>query len=210
MNLRLVFRFIEASLLFIALPVIFYIDLLPVRKIVALLLVTGICAGILWIDKSYDFRRLTYRPNIPGMAKKLLTRGGLVAVAVFVLTMTLEPDRLLMFPRREPMIWGIVMLLYPVLSALPQELIYREFFFHRYQDFVKPEWLLVTASACSFSFLHIIYDNEWALLLSLIGGFLFARTYQETRSLYWVSVEHALYGCIIFTIGMGNYFYEPF
>lgn len=210
MNLWLAFRFIEASLLFIALPVVFYFDLLPVRKIVALLLVTGVCTVILWVDGSYDFRRLTYRPNIPGMAKKLLVRSGLVAVVVFVLTMTLEPDQLLIFPRREPMIWGIVMLLYPVLSALPQELIYREFFFHRYQDFIKPEWLLVVASACSFSFLHIIYDNEWALLLSLIGGFLFARTYQETRSLYWVSIEHALYGCIVFTIGMGNYFYEPF
>ena len=42
----------------------------------------------------------------------------------------------------------------------------------------------------------------------MLGGWLFARRYQRTRSLLTVSVEHALYGVLIFTIGLGDLFYH--
>ena len=61
----------------------------------------------------------------------------------------------------------------------------------------------------SFAFLHIVYDNVWAIALTLAGGVMFARTYHQKRSLYWVSIEHALYGAE-FTVGLANFFYEPF
>lgn len=210
MSARSVFKTIEFLLIFIGMPLVFYFDLLPVQKIVALLLVTLGCIIILWFDKSYNFRRLTYRPDIPGMWKKLLTKAALVAIAVFSLTIFVQPETLFALPRERPMVWIIILFLYPILSALPQEVVYREFFFQRYEDLIQPEWVLVAASACSFAFLHIIYDNEWAILLTLAGGFMFARTYKETRSLYWVSVEHALYGFVVFSIGLANFFYEPF
>jgi membrane protease YdiL (CAAX protease family) len=102
----------------------------------------------------------------------------------------------------------VVMLLYPLLSALPQELIYRAFFFQRYDRlFPSEQWLGIT-SAIAFSALHIIYDNWWAVGLSLIGGFIFVETYRKSKSLYWVSLEHAIYGCLVFTIGMGHFFYD--
>ncbi|WP_234730087.1 hypothetical protein [Acidocella facilis] len=43
--------------------------------------------------------------------------------------------------------------------------------------------------------------------LTLAGGWLFARSYAATRSLTFSGVEHALYGCLVFTIGLGQYFY---
>lgn len=37
------------------------------------------------------------------------------------------------FARERSILWVAVLLLYPILSALPQELIFRVFFFHRYR-----------------------------------------------------------------------------
>ena len=63
-------------------------------------------------------------------------------------------------------------------------------------------------SAIAFSFAHIIFRNPIAMSFTLIGGVLFAWRYAETGSLFASSFEHALYGCWMFTIGLGEYFYK--
>lgn len=202
---------IEGIGLYIGLPLLFYFDLIPVPKIAALLAVVLLCVLVLWFDSSLDISRLFRRPEAAGPGlKRLAGRGLAVALAVCLLVLWLQPAELFSFPRERPVVWMVVMLLYPLLSALPQELIYREYFFQRYGPLFSSDRARVVASAAAFSFLHIIYDNGWAPALTLAGGLLFADTYLRTRSLYTVSVEHALYGCLVFTIGMGNYFYEPF
>ena len=67
---------------------------------------------------------------------------------------------------------------------------------------------LVVASAVAFSFAHIIFRNPIAIIFTLVGGLLFAWRYAETGSLFTSSFEHALYGCWMFTIGLGEYFYK--
>jgi membrane protease YdiL (CAAX protease family) len=42
------------------------------------------------------------------------------------------------------------------------------------------------------------------LAFTFIGGILFAYTYQKTKSTLLVSIEHAIYGCWLFTVGMGT------
>jgi CAAX protease family protein len=63
-------------------------------------------------------------------------------------------------------------------------------------------------SAVAFSFAHIIFRNPIAVIFTLIGGLLFAWRYAETGSLFTSSFEDALYGCWMFTIGLGQYFYR--
>lgn len=46
------------------------------------------------------------------------------------------------------------------------------------------------------------------MVLSLIGGWLFTRRYQRSRSLLAVAIEHALYRQLVFTIGLGEFFYH--
>ena len=46
-----------------------------------------------------------------------------------------------------------------------------------------------------------------AVALTLVGGWKFAATYRHTRSLWAVSIEHAIYGGILFTVGLGQFFY---
>jgi membrane protease YdiL (CAAX protease family) len=97
---------------------------------------------------------------------------------------------------------------YPFVSALSQEFIYRTFFFHRYRPVFGSGWRLIVASAALFGFLHIIYDKVPAVALTLIAGLALGWTYARTHSLALVSIEHALYGCAAFTVGLGHYFYE--
>jgi membrane protease YdiL (CAAX protease family) len=90
--------------------------------------------------------------------------------------------------------------------------IYRVFVMHRYRSLLpldgrKQEWALICLSAFTFSFMHIVFRNPVAVVLTLIGGVIFARRQMRTRSLFVSSLEHALYGCFLFTVGLGDFFY---
>ena len=102
----------------------------------------------------------------------------------------------------------MVMVAYPVLSVYPQGLLYRAFFFERYATLFPDKWAMIVASAAAFAFLHIIFRNSLAVALTFAGGILFAARYAETGSLATSSFEHALYGCWLFTVGLGQYFYH--
>jgi uncharacterized protein len=55
--------------------------------------------------------------------------------------------------------------------------------------------------------MHIVFRNPVAVILTLAGGILFARRQLQTGSLVVSSFEHAIYGCFVFTIGLGQFFY---
>lgn len=205
---------LEGLLLFVGIPLLTFWELIPIPKILMLILVAAYCAYQLWEDPDFGrgllkqgFFKKEPETNAP---QTLLVRTPIIVAAIVTLVLVLHPERLFAFPAERPIFWAVVMLLYPILSALPQEFIYRTFFFHRYEDFIPTNFASVFWSAAAFSFMHIIYDNWWAIGISFIGGLLFGVTYSRTKSLFWVTVEHAIYGCLIFTLGMGMYFYEPF
>ncbi len=100
------------------------------------------------------------------------------------------------------------MILYPILSAFPQEIVYRSFFFKRYGNLFKNKKVLIFVNAFLFSFAHIIYLNPIVVIFTFIGGLLMAISYAQHQSLFKVSVEHGLYGNIVFSSGLGNYFYH--
>lgn len=125
-----------------------------------------------------------------------------------VFTYILFPNRFLSLPQEKPILWLMVMLLYPILSVIPQEIIYRSFFFERYKNLFKREWVMILANVALFSYAHIVFANWIAIIFTVIGGILFATSYSKTRSLLFVWFEHSLYGCMIFTSGLGWFFYR--
>ncbi len=91
---------------------------------------------------------------------------------------------------------------------LPQGIVYRAFIFARFRDLFAPDWAIILASAVAFGYVHIVFKNALAVGLTLAAGLLFAYRYWQTGSLLVSSFEHALYGCAIFTIGLGRSFYS--
>ena len=132
----------------------------------------------------------------------------IVAVLVLIFSYFFDPAKFLNLPRSHFFLWLLIMILYPILSAFPQEIVYRSFFFKRYGNLFKNKKVLIFVNAFLFSFAHIIYLNPIVILFTFIGGLIMAQSYSKHNSLIKVSIEHGLYGDIVFTSGLGVYFYH--
>jgi membrane protease YdiL (CAAX protease family) len=99
------------------------------------------------------------------------------------------------------------MVVYPI-SAWAQEIAYRPFFFHRYGSLFRRPATRVLASGLLFGWGHIAVNNLLAVVLASAAGCLFAWTYERSRSTLLVTLEHALYGDFVFSVGLGSLFYS--
>jgi hypothetical protein len=199
---------IEFGFLFVLMPLGFLFSPVHIPKIPALLLMTFLCLALLLRDRGFSRKALWHRESLRGYIKTILLRAAFVGPALLMMVWFIDPDTLFIFPRTRPALWVIVMVLYPLLSAYPQELIYRCFFFQRYRSLFKTESQMIWASTLAFAFLHILFMNPLAVLLTIPGGYLLSRTYARTQSLLVTSIEHAIYGDLLFTVGLGFYFYK--
>ncbi len=79
----------------------------------------------------------------------------------------------------------------PLLSVIPQELVFRTFFFHRYGPlFGDWKWIGVAVNGLLFGFAHIIFDNWIAVAGSAVIGAIIAYRYWVTRS-FWAGLARA-------------------
>ena len=202
---------IEFLTLFVAVPVAFFFGVSVLPMIPTLLAFTGAIFIFLLLDPTFDRSRLWAGPGGLRAVRSELPRIVLTFVgfgaALTVLVMLNLPERFLEFPRERPRIWAMVMVLYPVFSVYPQEVVWRAFLHHRYRQLMPTTTATILTSALAFGLMHIVFRNWIAVVLCVWGGVLFARTYERTRSTLAVVIEHALYGCLVFTIGLGWYFY---
>ena len=139
---------------------------------------------------------------------KIVYRFVPLAILITAVVVSFMPESLFSLYRRDPGLWLLVMVLYPVLSVLPQEILYRTFMYARYRTLFENPKHWIIASAIAFGMAHLFLNNVLAPVMSLIGGLIFASTYARSRSLALVCIEHALYGNFIFTLGLGQYFYH--
>lgn len=116
----------------------------------------------------------------------------------------LDYDNLFVVVKSNPMLWVAILFVYSVFSVYPQELVYRTFFFQRYESLFRSNALFIIVNAALFSLAHMLFKNTLVMILTFIGGVLFALTFKKTKSTLLVSIEHAIYGCWLFTVGMGE------
>jgi membrane protease YdiL (CAAX protease family) len=202
------FHAIEFLVLFIAAPTLFAFGRHRIPAIPALWVAASYCLYILLHDPGFDRRHLWNASALASNALEILSIFAFAVVIGIVLILRFEPAQFLSLPRKNPKSWVLLLVLYPVVSVYPQGIIYRAFMFERYRDLFGPPWAMVLASAFAFTYMHIVFRNKLALVLTALGGLLFGMRYLETGSLFVSSLEHALYGCAIFTLGIGRCFYS--
>ncbi len=200
-------RVVEFVVLFLVAPSLLAMWMRPSMIFPAIWSLAAVCLVVLLRDKGFDRRRLWNATGVRPRLRLILVQWGVASVLLAAGLWIVEPERLLDLPRRRPEIWLLVMIGYPVLSVYAQEVAFRAFFFHRYAGLFRSEWGLVAAGALVFGYAHIILQNWVAMGLSTVGGVLFGLTYLRTRSTLASCVEHALYGCFLFTIGWGHYLF---
>lgn len=138
----------------------------------------------------------------PILIRWVIASFGMLAFIYFY-----DAERVFYIVKDHPKIIPILLVAYPLISALPQEFIFCSFFFKRYAPFFKSDRAKIIASSIVFAYAHVLYINPVAPTLSLLGGLIFALTYAKTRSLALVTIEHGLYGNSLFLVGLGWYFY---
>jgi uncharacterized protein len=198
----------EFLVLFVALPLAYRFAPVRIPALPLLWIVTAYAWVQLARDARFDRSQLWNSGALPSRLGVILVTFVGVALLLWLGVRRLAPELEWSFVRQNPAFWAIVMVAYPVLSVYPQGIIYRAFFFERYASFFPFRWAMIIASAAAFAFMHIIFRNWLAVALTFAGGLLFATRYAETSSLATSSFEHALYGCWLFTVGLGQYFYH--
>lgn len=209
-KLKRAWLLVEMLAFFVATPIAVYSLLYEFRIPLFKLLPPVFLFFILFLtfDRSFSWRRtLGNGIRLIDLAS-ILTIFAIAGPAIALFAYNDIPQRFLAFPRYAYDLWVTVMILYPVISVTTQEVMYRVFFFHRYRPLFSgdPQGGIVL-NAVLFSFSHIVFQNVTTLVISFLGGLLFAWRYESSRSYWALVLEHALYGNLIFTVGLGRYFY---
>ena len=139
--------------------------------------------------------------------KPIVIRWVFASFGMFIFIYFYSPDKIFGLINYKPEIIPLLLIFYPIFSALPQEFIFCSFFFERYEKLFGNGKKMMIASSIVFAYAHLLYINPVAPTLSLLGGLIFASTYLKTKSLALVTIEHGLYGNSLFLIGLGYYFY---
>ena len=200
----------ELGLLFLAAPLamhwVVHGERIPIFA--ALLPVLAIALFLLALDPAFRLRT--------EFARGFGWRAGLSILALFVVAgsavtlwiMHNHPGWFLEFPKNRPETYQRIMLLYPLFSVAAQELLYRTFYFHRYGPlFGSQTWAGILLNGVLFGFAHIVIGSAFAILSTGLGGLVLAARYAATRSFWAVFIEHTIWGWLIFTVGLGRYFF---
>jgi membrane protease YdiL (CAAX protease family) len=196
---------VEFSVLFIIVPLLYVLDLIPFHKIIPLVALFIYCAVVLAINRPNNPDRFRAKANW----RFILLRFFIISVLIFLWIIWFSSNPLLADFGANRQLFYMV-LIYPFSSAFPQEFIFREFFFYRYKPLFKSEMALVGTNILLFSFAHIYFANWTVIIFTLAGGLIFALTYSKTRSLLVVTIEHTLFGLVILSSGLAEQFYKAF
>lgn len=195
----------EFSALFVGVPLALAFLLPPTAMFTVLGVMTAI--GILLLHRTPGFSwdelwrgPVPWRPVVLAL---LLTAAAGVAG-----TLVLFPHMLFFLPRQNTGLWLVILALYPLLSALPQELLFRPLFFRRYGSLFPSVHLAVWANALLFSIAHLMYAHPVVLGMTFVGGWLFGWLYAVRGSFGAALLLHAVAGQILFTSGLGILFYS--
>jgi membrane protease YdiL (CAAX protease family) len=199
-------KIIEIIIFFIIIPAL----LIPVNSNVTMFTTLSSVAVICFFYLRYKKINL-FDKNEFKFDQSLLQifyKAFVIAILILIFSYIFDKEKFLNLPKSHFFLWVMILILYPIFSAFPQEIIYRKFFFQRYRKLFKDKKTFILLNAFLFSFAHIIYLNPIVIIFTFLGGLLMAISYSNHKSLFKVSVEHGLYGNIVFSSGLGNYFYH--
>ena len=104
-------------------------------------------------------------------------------------------------------LWIIIIIFYPIISVFPQEIIYRVLFVERYKKlFVSKKDYSQIVNTFIFTYSHIVFQNHHAIIISAIASPIFYYQYTK-KSFLNCFIIHSLGGYLIYTVGLGDFFF---
>ena len=201
----------EFVALFIGVPilmVIYFAEIQERRLLFGIVTLLALVAFyLLWRTPGWSFANLWKGPVLSEW-RLILGFWAVSALTSCAFVFAIDPEMFLAFPKAVPLFWLFVMIAYPILSAWPQEVIYRSLFFERYESLFPGQTWLIVANGLVFGFGHLFYWNWITIAMTAVGGAIMGWAYLRHRSMALAWVLHALAGQIVFTVGLGQYFYS--
>jgi len=197
----------EFALLFGGVPIVMAVYFGQYPLFGVLLGLAVVAAVLLAMTPGFSAKELWQGPLL-GKWRLILHFALAMAAVTLAVAWALVPERLLAMPRYRPELWLLIVVLYPIFSAAPQELIFRTLFFRRYGPLFPNDGVAVFVNALAFGFGHLFYMNWVTIGLTTIGGAVFALAYLQYRSYLLAVVLHGIAGQMIFTSGLGIFFYH--
>lgn len=167
----------------------------------------GVALIMLILTPGWKWSSLLKGPVLEEWKLILVFAVGTAAIcAGFVFA--LVPQQFLSMPIYRTGLWVMIMVAYPLLSAFPQELIYRSLFFERYGSLFPNIYAAIIANGLAFGIGHLFYMNPITIAITAAGGAIMGWAYLRKRSMLLSWVLHAIAGNLIFTLGLGLFFYH--
>ncbi|MDB4438920.1 CPBP family intramembrane metalloprotease [bacterium] len=195
--------FLEFLTLFVILPMALCLSIGIWIKVTLGLLGFGFVVSVLSQEK-YTLLKGGAKGFPTDLKKQIITVLALLIPATIFFVYIYDSEQLFYVVRNNPIVWVVIFFVYSFMSVLPQEVLYRSFFFHRYRSLFTNNVVLVLINALVFSLGHLFFENTLVLVITFLGGLIFGYTYLKTKSLRLVFIEHTIYGYWLFTVGMGD------
>ncbi len=199
---------LEFAAFYILAPVALYFLLPYIDLYVAIAGTMIVGLVLLHFTDGYEWRHLRDAGSLRGLGPTLAWTGILTAVVLTVVTLWIVPERFLILPREQPVLWIAILALYPWFSVLGQEIVFRPLFFYRYGHLFPSDTARILVNAVVFAAAHLFFQNWIAPLMTFGGGLLFAWVYQRSQSFPAVFLMHWIAGGLVFTLGLGRFFYH--
>ncbi|MEL6979146.1 MAG: CPBP family intramembrane glutamic endopeptidase [Pseudomonadota bacterium] len=174
------------------------------------LICLAIGVALLQVTPGFRWRSQLEGPIAPHARASLVFIAGaaaLIAALVFWLT----PASFLMLPMLRPELMLTIALAYPLVSALPQEILFRTLFFERYGALFGAgpagRWTAIGVNAATFGLAHAFYANWVAVGITALGSLFFAHAYLDRRSFALAVFWHSVAGVLVFALGLGRFLF---
>lgn len=193
---------LEFFFIFLIIPsTIFFLDS-SIIIFLTLYLVSILSLVILYFDKTFLFTSLKKKIDW----KFVIIFSVIFFFLGFFYVLLVDKNLLFIFPKTNFKLWLIVIFIYPFLSVIPQELVYRVFFFQRYFPNINRFYFPMFLNLVVFAYGHLVFSNVHAIIITAIVSPIFTYAYLKKSFLTCV-ILHTLGGQIIFTLGLGKYFF---
>mgnify|MGYP001303685949 CR=1 FL=1 len=198
---------VEFIIIYILLPsaIIFTNTIILKSKIIvfsSLFLVFFISIYLLKSTPNFSFKNLKKKVDW----NFCLIFSLIFMVSGFLYTTIFDSELLFSLPRDFFFIWLLVLIVYPILSVVPQEIIFRVLFFERYACLFKNLSLCLIFNSLIFAYIHLVFENFHAFFITVITSPIFAYAYLK-KSFKTCLLIHTIGGQLVFTYGLGKYFY---
>ena len=193
---------LEFFFIFLIIPsTIFFLDS-SIIIFLTLYLVSILSLVILSFDKTFLFTSLKKQIDW----KFVIIFSVIFFFLGFFYVLLVDKNLLFIFPKTNFKLWLIVIFIYPFLSVIPQEIVYRVFFFQRYFPNINRFYFPMFLNLVVFAYGHLVFSNMHAIIITAIVSPIFTYAYLKKSFLTCV-ILHTLGGQIIFTLGLGKYFF---